>query len=515
MQPEAVRLRSPKPKKEETPVPHLPSLIRYFKGGNAEAEKEIRGEVFVPPANMSTLMGFDFHSNVILLGNKGVGKSIFVSVLHEAYLENDELSLLITPNDLECDPILSKKTLSDRKSTAYGQILRSIACIIGKFSNENEVSISQDVTALQKLAIKDGFSKPDLVSRFSKLLAKVTPYGGKIAKALLEDQGRELGKNNLTEVVDKYLSARGKTLWLFIDDIDEAGAKNTKGTFDYGACWAIIAAALELSEDIEALKCVVSVRSDIWHLMTKTHKHGTERKDKLGQIHELKFSEEELRQIFNRRIDLAAKDANSRRGQATFFQQGNITLPGATGERRSWDQWLAKQARYRPRDLVKAVQMLISAAKASSSDLIGDAQAHSILYEFGSQRIENIVDEYGQICPQIREVINDLTAQNTYSFSELMEQLLKMPSRRATRIDGIAMQPSNEHAIELLRLLHMACFINPRIDAQDEYKHFNYNDYPNVVNMARFNDLQCYSWQIHPTFHMYASEQRKKDRFRP
>lgn len=492
----------------------LPSLIKYFKGGNAEAEKDIRGEVFVPPGNMNTLMGFDFHSNVVLLGNKGVGKSIFVNVLHEAYLENNELSLLITPNDLECDPILSKKTLSDRKSAAYGQILRSIAGIIGKFSNENEMAISADVTSLQKLAINEGFSKPDLISRFSKLLAKVTPHGGKIAKALLDEQARELGKNNLTDVVDKYLTNRGKTLWLFIDDLDEAGAKNSKGVFDYGACWAIVAAALELSEDIEALKCVVSIRSDIWHLMTNVHKHGTERKDKLGQIHELKFTENELREIFNRRVSLAINDAKSTNGQGTFFQQGNITLPGITGERRSWDKWLAKQARYRPRDLVKAVQMLIAAAKSSGSDVIGDVQAHSILLDFGSQRIENIVDEYGQICPQIKEVINDLTIKNTYEFKEIIANLIKTPSRRATQIDGIAMQPTNDHAMELLRILHMACFINPRIDSQDEYKHFDYNEYPNMVSMSKFNELQAYSWQIHPTFHTYAAEQRKKERFR-
>ncbi|MFM5783187.1 P-loop ATPase, Sll1717 family [Aeromonas caviae] len=493
---------------------NLPSLIKYFKGGSAEAEKDIRGEVFIPPGNIDTLMSFDFHSNVILLGNKGVGKSIFVNVLHEAYLENDELSLLITPNDLECDPILRKKTLSDRKSTAYGQILQAISGIIGKYSNENEIAISSDVASLQKIAIKDGFSKPDLISRFSNILAKVAPYGGKIAKALLDDQARELGKNNLTEVVDKYLSNRGKTLWLFIDDIDEAGAKNSKGIFDYGACWAIVAAALELSEDIEALKCVVSVRSDIWHLMTKTHKHGTERKDKLGQIHELKFSEEELRAIFNLRIELAAKDAKSHKGQGTFFQQENITLPGNKGTRRSWDQWLAKQARYRPRDLVKAVQMLITATRKSESQLIGDAQAHSILLDFGTQRIENIVDEYGQICPQIKEVINDLTVHYTYSFSEIMEILLKVPSRRATQIDGIAMQPINEHAINLLHLLHMACFINPRLDSDDEYKHFNYNEYPDIIDISKFNDLQRLSWQIHPTFHAYVAEQQKKDRFR-
>ena len=495
-------------------MPHLQSLIKYFKRGSAEQEREIRGEVFIPPGNLNDLLSFDFHSSVILLGNKGVGKSIFVNVLNEAYLKNGELSLLITPDNLECDSVLSKKTLSDRKSAAYGQILKSIAGIIGKNSNEKEIAINGDVVALQKLAIKDGFSKPDLISKFSKFLAKVTPHGGKIAQALLADQENILGKNNLTDVVDRYLTDRGRTLWLFIDDIDEAVSKNSKGAFDYGACWAIISAALELSEDVTSLKCVISVRSDIWHLMTRTHKHESERKDKLGQIHELKFSEEELRVIFKKRIELAAHDANSKAGLSTFFQQNNITLPGATGEKRHWDQWLAKISRFRSRDLVKAVQMLISEAKSSSSELIGDTHAHSILLAYGTQRVENLFDEYGQICPQIKEIINDLTQKTTYTFIELIDLLKKVPSRRATQIDGIAMQSSNEHSINLLRILHMACFINPRIGPDDDYNHLNYNDYPNIVDMAKFNDLQKYIWQIHPTFHTYAVDQQKKSRFR-
>jgi len=117
--------------------------------------------------------------------------------------------------------------------------------------------------------------------------------------------------------------------------------------------------------------------------MTRTHRHGTERRDKLGQIHELKFSEEELRSIFNRRINLAAADAQSRAGISTFFNRCTLTLPGVKGEKRTWDQWLAKIARFRQRDLVKAVQMLITAAKDKQSEVIGDAQAHSILLEFG------------------------------------------------------------------------------------------------------------------------------------
>lgn len=43
-------------------MPHISSLIKYFKGGSAEQEREIRGEVFVAPSNLNDLLSFDFHS---------------------------------------------------------------------------------------------------------------------------------------------------------------------------------------------------------------------------------------------------------------------------------------------------------------------------------------------------------------------------------------------------------------------------------------------------------------------
>lgn len=492
---------------------NLASLIKYFRGGAAEDEKEIRGEVFVPPGNMDDLLSFDFHSNVILLGNKGVGKSIFVNVIHEAYLKNNELSVLITPDDLECDPILERKTLSDKKAVAYAQMLKSIACIIGAHSNKKEVAISEEMVSLQKLAINEGYSKADLISKFSSLLAKATPYCGEIAQSLLAQQNNMMGVNKLTETVEKYLSKKGRTLWLFLDDIDAAVAKDSKNGFDYGACWAIVSAAIELSQDIPNLRCLISVRSDIWHVMTKIQRHGQERKDKLGFVHELKFSENELRNIFNRRIQLAAIDANSKHGIYTFFKNVQVLLPGESVNRRTWDQWLSKISRNRPRDLVKAVQMLITEAKKAKQDLIGDDNAHAILLGFGKERIENIVDEYDKMCPQINEIVNDLTAKNTYTFNELMDLLEKAPARRKTQLDGIPMQQTKEDAIKLLRILHMACFINPRLEGNGddaEYKHFNFHDYPELIDFTKLNDLQRYKWQVHPAFHTYSHDMRQK-----
>ena len=107
-----------------------------------------------------------------------------------------------------------------------------------------------------------------------------------------------------------------------------------------------------------------------------------------------------------------------------------------------------------------------------------------------------------------------MTEKNIYSFNEIIDFLKKVPSRRATQIYGIAMQPTNQDAIALLRLLHMACFINPRAGSDESYDHLNYNEHPDIVDMAKFNDLQKYTWQIHPTFHTYAVEERKRKGFR-
>ncbi|MBB4605711.1 hypothetical protein GGR59_001956 [Xanthomonas arboricola] len=493
---------------------NIDSLVKYFKGGSAEAEREIRGQVFVQPKNFSSLLNFDFHSSVVLLGNKGIGKSILVNVIHEAFLENDELSVLISPDNLECDPILQKKTLADKKSVAYAQMLRAVAGIIGRHSSESEIAIKQEVVALQKLAVEDGYAKDHLISKFARILAGATPKGRDLAKSMLVEQGGVLTKNNLTDVISEYLASRNKNLWLFVDDIDAAVAVGSTGGFDYAACWAIVSAAIELSEDVSELKCVVSVRSDIWHLMTRVHGHGTEKRDKLGNIKELKFSEEELQSIFERRIALAVKENGSGENLTVFFRGNKITLPGRSQEKRHWSQWVAKVSRNKPRDLVKLIQALITKTKEDGADKIGDAQAHEILVGYGEDRVENIVDEYGIICPQIRDVIDDLTEKNSYEFQELVDKLRKQAAKRSMAIDGVALRQDNDSAIKILRILHMACFINPRLESEDEYVHLNYSDYPKLVDMAKFNQLQNYSWQIHPAFHSYVASVRNRDYFK-
>lgn len=504
---------------------HFKSLKKFFKGGSAEEEKEIRGVVFIPPKDIENILNFDFHDSTIILGNKGVGKSILINVLHEAYLRNGELSLLIYPRDLKCDEILSKKTQADKKSTAYNQILLELATLIGKYANNHDnCTMNADIISLQKLAEAEGASKQDVITKFSKILVNAIPRGKEIASAILEAQSTPLTENNLSELVNTYLENKGINLWLLLDDIDEAGNQpEGKQGFDYGSCWAIISAARELSLDIPKLKCIISARSDIWHLMTVVQKHGSSELDKLGHIYELKFSEEELQEIFNKRIELAAFDSKiiekSRTYQhdlSIFFEQKTVTLPGSTGAIRDWNQWLPKLSRFRPRDLIKAVQELIKEAKKDGVDKIGSKQAHSILLQFSTDRVNNIYNEYSQICPQIKEIMKDFSEKDIYKFKEIVDLIKSMPSRRAIQIDNISINspPTKEQEVRILKLLHMACFLNPKEESGDSYNHLNYNDYPDLLTINNYSALQKYKWQIHPAFHTYMAEERKGKKYR-
>ncbi|MBF0453910.1 MAG: hypothetical protein HQL72_03710 [Magnetococcales bacterium] len=79
---------------------NLDCLKKYFFGGQAESESEIRNDVFVEPPGFKDFMSFSISRSKILLGSKGIGKSILLYALHDALLGNDTISVLIDDVDL-------------------------------------------------------------------------------------------------------------------------------------------------------------------------------------------------------------------------------------------------------------------------------------------------------------------------------------------------------------------------------------------------------------------------------
>lgn len=493
------------------------SLDKYFFGGEAEAEVEIRKDVFIQPKTIHELLSFRRSRYKIVTAPKGIGKTLLLSVLNESILDEDQISILMTPRDINCQDIFEKSTLADQISAAYIQLLLAAGARIGELLKRS-VGVSEAVINLQSLATESGLSRPDIMSRVSVFLSQITPYGKEIAQAARDIQQISKSIDILKKDITEVLKKNNNKLWILIDDIDFAAVSSNENV-DYSACWALISAAIDLANDFPDVRCLVSVRSDIWHIMTNNKRLGAERLDKIQRPVSLSFEEPEIRTMFTKRLSLASKNAGrTMTDYNLFFQSQYLTLPGIQGERRSWDQWIAKNSRNKPRDMVHLVQALIDAASKNNADFISDAHAHSIMLEYAKERINYISAEYQQICPQIAYVIDDLSHQSRFSFDEVISVLKQSPSSRSIKIDGIALVPNkNESAIKLLSILHMANFINPREDAtenSDKYIHYSFGGNEKFVSMENWNIMKAHTWEIHPTFHSYIEENKRKKRGR-
>ncbi|WP_208856791.1 P-loop ATPase, Sll1717 family [Pseudoalteromonas rubra] len=492
----------------------LEVLSKFFFGGEAEAEAEIRNNVFVSPSNLKSLLSFNRARYKVLLGSKGVGKSLLLNVMNESILEERDVSILLTPKDFDCEKIARKATNSDKISAAYNQLLIAIAAKLGTFI---DFAVSDSEVNLQKLAIEEGMTRADMISRVASFLPSLIPSTSKVANAAKELQQLNKKETILKTDIARSLSKNKNKIWILMDDVDQASIEK-QGNYDYSVCWAIVAAIVDLANDFNDIRCMISVRTDIWHTMTVNKKLGSDRLDKMQEPDYLRFNESEIKEIFRKRLSLANKEVSGSESDSTqaYFSGEKITLPGTTEILRSWEAWIAKLARNRPRDMVHLVQELIESSEERDGSKINTQDAYDVMLPFAKSRIKNIETEYREICPQTKAIINNFATKNKFSFQSIISDLKGAASARSTAIDGKVLNPdSNETAIAILKVLHMSNFINARHNLNpdgSEYEHITYDERPFLVDMANWNELQKYEWEIHPAFHSYVEELRKNKR---
>ena len=111
-------------------------------------------------------------------------------------------------------------------------------------------------------------------------------------------------------------------------------------------------------------------------------------------------------------------------------------------------------------------------------------------------------------CKSIREIINtfaDLVFES--SFEEIRNHLLTVPSIASIQIRGDQLHPNSDgDAILILRLLHEAGFINPRLNDASKsrgFMHILFHDDPNFVKLENWNAMQAAKWEVHPAFRTY------------
>ena len=94
------------------------------------------------------------------------------------------------------------------------------------------------------------------------------------------------------------------------------------------------------------------------------------------------------------------------------------------------------------------------------------------------------------------------TQQTRYSFTE-MRQFLNDVCGIGIEIDRVRINSTKESdKFKILKILHMASVINPRIDAPDDsYRHILFEEDNEYIDPNNISKLQNCTFQVHPTFH--------------
>lgn len=489
----------------------LRNLKKYVMEGSAEKERDIRNKVFFETDSVKKLLNRFDENFIVLKSPKGTGKSFILEELASRAIENNALSIFITPKDLDLDIISSKTSIGSKEQAAEEQIIKIIANKLGSIYQNQEIPLLDSERNLYLNALQSNVVRKDILARGLSCILDLLPRNEQIKKALKELSPINSSSEILREDISDVLKSKSRKVLLFIDDIDLAGIK-TDLSINYESSWALLSAAFNISCDITNISIIVSVRTDVWHTMLRK-RLGSDKRDKITNIFSINNNETDMLNIFYGRLYASINPSNISRPEIlSLFFENDMILPGVHNESRKWDTWICKQSRERPRDLVQLVKLMIDEALDKNVSKINSNHAKAILEKFGESRISNIADEFYTICPQI-EALCKRFKKTQYNYNEIIEELKRIPASLSITIDGNTMHQNNiDDALEMLRVLHMANFINPRIEDPCQpkgYDHLLFINNEDLISKSNQEKLSTYKFEIHPVFHSVIAAQKK------
>ncbi|MCC7067622.1 MAG: hypothetical protein IT523_04130 [Burkholderiales bacterium] len=484
----------------------LDYLLKYVRSGTAEGDRLFLGEAFVSPSQFDQLCAIEPGSMRLLIGNKGIGKSAIVEWIARVAEKRNLPCLLIRPDNIVTTSQPTSFEIGALKAYYYEVILRTIASKIG--SNLSGF-LKGDAARLYKEAKQCGIANGDIVQTVLELISAVSMPVSRINGVQL---AKELAASNsaqtLTAAINRQLLSSGSIFYLLIDDTDQLAAPDQATHLN--RIWSLILAVRRLANECTAIRPIISLRSSVWtRLTTESHGQRDQTDHVRGVAIPLLADDTLMHAIIRRRLEKAATDGGHSRTDPyrVFFEGDDMTLP-TSDERRSWQSFITKSARERPRDAIQLIKNMIDAAVSASHTKIGSDDASKAMAVYSGERVDDVVNEFSIDCKNSREIIDSLAdCEFDSEFEAIRRHMRSVPSIASIAVRGIQMRPEiDDDAIALLELMHEAGVINPRVPDRTKDRHFrhiNFHDDATFVRMANWNDMQGATWEIHPAFRTY------------
>ncbi|MFC0128144.1 P-loop ATPase, Sll1717 family [Ralstonia solanacearum] len=485
----------------------LDFLLKYVRTGTAEGDRQFLGEAFVSPSQFDQLCAIEPGSMRLLIGNKGVGKSAVVEWINKVSNKRQLPCLLIRPDNIVTTSAQPTSfDIGTLKAYYYDVVLRTVASKIG---SSLKGFLKGDAAKLYNEAKKQGIATGDIIQTSLELISTISLPASKISGVQL---AKELAASNsaqtLTTAIDRQLLSAGSVFYLLIDDTDQLAAPD-QGTH-LNRIWGLILAVRRLAGECEAVRPIITLRSSVWSRLTSESLGQRDQTDHMrGLVIPLLANDQLMQSIIRRRLERAATDAGHPRTDPyqVFFEDTTMTLP-TSDERRSWQSFITKSARERPRDAIQLIKNMVDAATAASHAKIGSADAGKAMTVYSAERVDDVVNEFSVDCKSIREIVDSLADCDFESdFETIRRHMRTVPSVTSIEIRGVQMRPDiDDDAITILELMHEAGVVNPRVPdrtKERQFRHINFHDDANFVRMTNWNDMQGATWEIHPAFRSY------------
>lgn len=478
-------------------------LLKYVRTGTAEGDKNFLGEIFVTPSQFSELCAIEPGGMRILVGTKGIGKSALVEWINTAATKRGLPSLLIRPDHIASKDLPTTHEIGALKRHYYEVILRTIGAQIG---SQLKGLLRGDAAKLHNEARQSGITEDDFIQKSLDLISAISLPVAKInGTQLAKELAGTNSPNTLIAAINSQLLSKGAVLYLLIDDTDQLASPDQPAHLN--RIWALLLAVRRLVGECQSVRAIITLRSSVWARMTSESLGQRDQTDHLrGLVIPLRSDDAFMKGVIRRRLESAAKDAGRIRVDpyTVFFNSSTMTLP-TSDEKRSWDTFILKSARERPRDAIQLIKNMIDSCHARKTDIIGSAEAGDAMAVYSSERVDDIANEFSLDCKNIKEVINTFSDVPFESdFETLRKHLITIPSTSSTIIRGELLKPQvDEDGIKILSLLHETGFINPRVPDSTMprgFRHINFQDDASFVKFSNWNGMQGAQWEIHPAF---------------
>lgn len=496
----------------------LDALLTYFPAGATESERHIMSRVFVYWEDYADLLTPPPTSPRLMVGRKGTGKTALIDFYLSLLIDARLPAIVIRPMDIDVSAFPEKAALGEATRIALGALSKAIAQRLG--SEVGGFILDDGSKRLYEEAVAGGVRDRDVVEKLAQLLPRLAKGITKLDLSGFAPNAERASIVHLTEAIKDNVTQSGRTFHLFLDDTDQVAAPDEPGHLQ--RIWAFLLAARELCQQIPQLRCVISLREEIWRRLLRDAAGQRDQADHfLPLVRELFPSREHISRVVRRRLSAACEDLGLATDHvfAPFFEGDGAKMPDSQ-EFRSWDDLIVVRSRERPRDAIQLINKLAYTVRQQGGTRITESDFHRVMSEFSETRVTLLAQEAEQECPQIVEVVNALSEINfdvggyKASAEQFRQFMRTMPSRFGVELRGRRLTPNDDNdAILLWDFLFELGVVNARVAdnrQKDGYRHIMPREDTRLVSKARWNDMQGIIWEINPAYRDHLNRLRSE-----